>query len=475
MSHSLDKSLSFGSLVTLGAAGIIGSGWIYMTSDFFQRYGAGGVLLGMLIAIALAGCVSLAFAELVSRYPYAGGDLLFVFIAYNRKAAFVVGWLLIGAFISNTAFYMAAFGSLLSRGFPALAPLITRFPLYRVAGAQVYLFGLVAGMALVALFYLLNLISISSGARTQKVLFSIKLLLGLMLAVTGLGYGHWHNLLPLFHPSATGSHSVAAPIMDSLRFVIPSLTFLTGLSLVSLLAEETSLPPRRIGQAAVVAVLLAGAYYLLVLLATAMIIPWQQSEGMPLGAISTFRAAGYPALGYAATGIALLGAGTGSLALALACSRVILAMGRGGLLPTPLARVNRRGVPINALTATFILTVLLGLLGKSAMVWFLDTGGIYIGLSWTLVVMCLYRIRRRPDAQIPPYRVRHAWLPALGGVAAIGSIVMAVLPGTAISLMPAEYLILLLWCLIGLVIGFFQLRKPGLSEQQSLERMLSKS
>jgi hypothetical protein len=42
-----------------------------------------------------------------------------------------------------------------------------------------------------------------------------------------------------------------------LRFVLPAMTFLTGFSLVSVLAEDAGLPPRRIAHAVVATGLLA--------------------------------------------------------------------------------------------------------------------------------------------------------------------------------------------------------------------------
>lgn len=73
MSQTLRKSLNFTTLVMLGTAGVIGSGWIYTTSSFFKEYGAGGVVFGMLLASLLASCISLAYAELASQFPRAGG------------------------------------------------------------------------------------------------------------------------------------------------------------------------------------------------------------------------------------------------------------------------------------------------------------------------------------------------------------------------------------------------------------------
>lgn len=476
MSQSLKKSLSFTSLVTLGTAGVIGSGWIYTTSSFFSSYGAGGVVFGMLLACALAACIALAYAELAAQFPRAGGEILFTFIAYNRTLAFVIGWLLIGAFISSTAFYMAAFGGLISQGIPSLKPVMESIPLYSIAGSQVYLWGLLAGIALVLVFYVLNSKSVDVGAGTQKILFIIKVALGVALAGAGIALGEWANFWPAFVASTPdGSGLAMEGITSTMRFVIPALTFLTGFSLVSLLAEEANIVPKKIGVAIVVTIFLAGGYYCLVLLGTAMIIPWQESAAMDFGAISTFTHAGYPALGYAATGIAFLGMGTGSLGMAMGCSRIMFAMGRGGLLPAFLGKVNKNGVPANALTMTLVITLALGWLGKGAMIWFLDTGGVYVGLSWVLTVLCMYKIRKLYPNNVRPYQTRISWLPFLGALGALGIILMTLIPGTSMSLAPAEYIILLLWIGLGAVLCLVQFKKNKVSDEEALQAMLGDS
>ncbi|WP_291440514.1 APC family permease [Desulfovibrio sp.] len=477
MSRSLKRTLSFPSLVILGAAGIIGSGWIYTTSDFFASYGAGGVVFGMLLASLIAACIALAYGELASQFPRAGGEILYTFIAFNRGLAFIIGWMLIGAFLSSTAFYMAAFGGLLAKGFPGIASIMESIQLYSIAGTTVYLPGLLAGIILVLFFFYLNSRSVDVGASTQKILFILKVICGAALAVAGIALGSWANFWPAFTPVlADGTEAtIINDIAGVVRFVIPALTFLTGFSVVALLAEEANFSPKRIGVAAVVTVFLAAAYYVLVLLATGMIIPWEESAKMDLGAISTFTAAGYPVLSYAAMAIALLGMGTGSLGMAMGCSRIIFAMGRGGLLPRFLGEVNSRNVPFNALACTLVLTLSMGWLGKSAMIWFLDMGGVFVGLSWALTVVCMYRIRKRYPTNHRPYKVKLTWLPVVGALGAFGIIVMTLIPGTSMSLVFPEYVLLIIWVSLGVIMYNLYAKKSPFTEQEAMKEMLGEN
>ncbi|MDN5856348.1 MAG: APC family permease, partial [Actinomycetia bacterium] len=219
-------------------------------------------------------------------------------------------------------------------------------------------------------------------------------------------------------------------------------------------AEDAKLAPARIGRAVVLSVVAAASFYCIVLLSSAWVIPWEQTATMEKGTIDAFKSAGFEALGWFAYAISVLGLLTSFVALFLATSRVVLAMGRAGLMPRTFGRVDRDGAtPGPALIFTLVVTLGLGWLGTGAITWFLDTGGVYIGLAWTIGVLCMYRLPRRfPDLE-QPYRARPRWAPALGAIVAMLVIAYALWPGTDLSILwPQEYIILAAWLVLGVVL-----------------------
>jgi basic amino acid/polyamine antiporter, APA family len=64
---ALRKSIGPLPLVAMGAAGIIGTSWIYTNGEFFAAYGAGGEIFGLAIATVLVSFVAMAYAELASK------------------------------------------------------------------------------------------------------------------------------------------------------------------------------------------------------------------------------------------------------------------------------------------------------------------------------------------------------------------------------------------------------------------------
>lgn len=439
----LNKSLGMFGLIAMGAAGVLGTSWIYTNGEFFAAYGAGGEIFGLILGAVLAACVASAYAELASRYPRAGGEIVYAFVAFGRPTAFVAGWLLIGAYVSSLAFYVAAAGGLLTRLFPS----IETGAVYALAGETIYAPVLIVGAVLAITVYAINRAGLRLGGGVQILLFVAMMLIGLGLTIAGFGHGQLENFWPAYAPDS-------APVADTLRFVLPAMTFLTGFSLVGMLAEDARLSARRIGIAVVTTVLLAGVFYVVVLTASAWVIPWQRTATLEQGTIDAYRIAGFPFLAWGAYTIALLGLLTSFIALFVASSRVMLALARAGIFPRVFARIDaKRDTPDTALLFTLVLVLALGWLGEAALTWFLDTGGIYIGLAWLLAVASLYRIRTQEPDAVAPYRVRWIFLPVIGALAATAIIIATLLPGTGMSLLwPHEYMILLAWLALGAII-----------------------
>lgn len=439
----LKQSLGLPSLIALGVAGVVGSSWIYTSSTFFADLGAGGMIFGLLGGAALAACVALAYGELTSVVPRAGGEVVWGYTALGRPAGFATGWFHIGAYISSLAFYITAFGTLIGRYVPAMDAM----PLYEINAEPVTLPVLVVGVALALVVFGLNWFGVSLGAQIQVVLLGVMIAIGVVLVGTALLVGSPGNLWPMWTPEQN-------PAASTLRMVVPGITYVVGFSLVAVLAEESSLSPARVGRAVVLTVACAAAFYSAVLLATAYVVPWESVAAMDLGTIDAFSAAGYPALGFAAFLIAVFGLVTSFLGLFVASSRVVLALSRARMLPVGLSVIDHRsGVPRRALLFVLAVTLGLGWLGPGAIVWFLDAGGVFLGVVWLLVVIAKYVMPRRFPGLSYAYRARPAFLPALGALGAVLVIAFAVFPGTELSLVwPQEYLLLAAWAVLGLVL-----------------------
>lgn len=457
----LKKTIRPIELVAIGAAGVIGSSWLYLGSAFFHDFDAGGTILGMILATVLVACVAIAYSDLTTRLPRAGGEVVYAFVAGNRLLGFIVGWLLIGAYVIVVAFYVTATGRLLSAVWPAL----NSIPLYEIGGEIIYLPVLAIGVALALAVLALNWKGAEFGARAQLVLFTVMAVMGVVVVVAGFAHGKASNLLPLFNPDSN-----TAPIVSTLSFVLPAFAFLIGFGVVAIMAEEAKASPQQIGRIVVLSVLLAGGFYALVLTATAWVIPWEETANLTNGTIEAFDVAGMPTISTVAFGIGAIGIVTTFIAVFAACSRLMFAMARVEIFPRIFARVDQQtGSPRPALVLTTVLGLALGSLGPGALVWFLNTGGVYIGIVWTITVVAMYRIRRMTGHTSGGLLT--TVLPAFGALAALAVVLSALVPTSPLALLwPYEYLMVIIWVGLGLVI--YLLSPKSLNRDESLRSLL---
>lgn len=454
MAGSLKHNISLFGLVSLGAGGVIGSSWIYTNSQFFKVYGAGGEIFGLLIASALAVLVSLSFAELSTIFSRSGGEVVYGYAAFGKKGALFAGWALLGAYLSILAFFVTASSLLISTIFPQIAV----GPYYTFAGVRVHLTELAIGVAFTLLIFLINYYGAQLTGRVQILLFLLLVILGLSLVLVGFTQGNAGNFLPAFSADQDKTSSI-------FRFILPAMTFLTGWESVAVMAEETNIPRKRIGLVVVLSIVIAALYYCSVLLSSAWIYPWEKTATMQMGTIDAFKAAGFPILSIFAYMISFLGLATSFLSLFAAAPRLIFSLARGNILPTAFIKIHPKyGTPTNALWLVLVLVLGLGWLGKGALVYFLDMGGFLIALAWSFSTFCLLNIRRKYPMLTGEFRNRNLIAPTLGGLIALGVALLTLIPGTPVSLVwPAEYVILAIWVVLGLISYGISRKDPTVS------------
>ncbi len=442
MSNSLKQDIGSWSLISMGVGGVIGSSWIYTNSQFFKQYGAGGEIFGLCVASVLAILISLSFAELATLFPKSGGEVVYGDVAFGKKGALFAGWALLGSYISILAFYVTASSFLISKILPGIAT----GPYYTFAGVKVYWIELAIGVAFTLIIFIINYLGAKLTGNVQIVLMALLLFLGIVIVAVGMFKGHLSNFWPAF--------TAKQPVFSSiLRFTLPAMTFLTGWESVAILAGETRVPKKKIGIIVVLSIVISAAFYILVLLSSAWIYPWQKTAGMQMGTIDAFKAAGYPLLSFFAYLISFLGFVTAFLTLFTAAPRLIFSLARRHVLPKTFAAVSPKyGTPTHALWLVLVLVLGLGWVGKGALVYFLDMGGFLIALAWAFAPFCLLKIRlTMPDPE-NQFKKRRLILPMIGGVCAIAIALFTIFPGTPVSLVwPYEYIVLGLWVILGLL------------------------
>ena len=448
---NVGKNISSWGLISLGAGGTIGSSWIYTNSQFFREYGAGGEIFGMLAAAVLAILAALSFAELATIFVRSGGEVVYGYVAFGKPGALFAAWTLLGGYISSLGFYVTASGLLLARIWPQIA----QGPGYTFAGMRISFLQLLIGVMITLGVYFLTYRGAKIASQVQILLLLGLVILGLILMIVGFTKGSFHNFWPAFN-----AHQQPVPAI--IRFVIPAMTFLTGWESVAALAEEAQMPAKKIGLIVIFSIVIAASYYIGVLLSSAWIWPWTKTSHLSMGTIDAFNHAGFPILGDLAFIIAFLGLMTGFLNLFSASSRLLFSLTRGNILPQWFSKVHPQyQTPYRATSLVLFLVLAIGWMGKGALIYFLDIGGFLIALAWAFNTLCLMKIRQQyPDLKAG-FRNRYLLLPFLGGLGALIVALVSLLPITKYSLAwPSEYVLLVLWALLGLAVYLGSLKRP---------------
>ncbi|KUI27788.1 amino acid permease [Mycobacterium sp. IS-1496] len=305
----------------------------------------GGVLWApLLVALLLALLTAGSYAELVTKYPKAGGAAVFAERAFKRPVvSFLVGFSMLAAGVTSAAGLSLAFaGDYLS----------TFLDVPAIPAAIVFL----------ALVAALNARGINESVKSNVVMTVIELsgLLIVIVAVAmmvGGGRGEVGRIAEL--PDG------ATPALAILAGAIVAYYSFVGFETSANVAEEIRNPSKVYPTALFGALITAGVVYALVGIASAIALPageLSESSGPLLDVVS---ATGVGVPDWLFSAIALVAVANGALLTMIMSSRLTYGMAEHGLLPSVLSRVlPERRTPWVAIVATTVVAMCLTLVGE---------------------------------------------------------------------------------------------------------------
>lgn len=306
----------------------------------------GAIWAPMLVALGLALLTAGSYAELVTKYPKAGGSAVYAERAYRSPLlSFLVGYSMLAAGVVSAAGLSLAFSGEYLAAFVSIP---------KELGAVLFLLAIGA----------LNARGIRESMRANVVMTIVEVT-GLVLVLVAAGY-------LLSEGGGDAGRAVSFPENEA---VIPAifagaiLAFYSfvGFETTANVAEEIEDPSRVYPRALFGALVAAGVIYLLVGTAASVSVPINQlteSTG-PLLEVIRVSEIGIPDRVFSA--IALVAVANGALLTMIMSSRMAYGMSRQGLLPSALGRVlaNRR-TPWVAILTTTLIAIVLSFLGDLA-------------------------------------------------------------------------------------------------------------
>lgn len=324
---------------------VLGAGIYALVGEIAGEVG-GAVWVPMLLALVMALLTAASYAELVTKYPRAGGAAVFARRAYRSPfVSFLVGFCMLAAGVTSAAGLAVAFaGDYLQ----ALVDVPTS----------------VASLVFLAVVALLNARGIQESLRANVVMTLVEvsgLVLVVVLAgiVLGRGDGDAGRVVEFDSSSTPALAVLGAALLAFYSFV--------GFETSANVAEELKDVRRVYPRALFTALLAAGFLYVLVGLAISVVAPADRlaASSGPLLDVVSIADVGVPARMFSV--IALVAVANGALLTMIMASRLTFGMAREGLLPSPLARVlPRRRTPWIAIVATTAVAMILSATGSVA-------------------------------------------------------------------------------------------------------------
>ena len=441
-----ERVLDTKDVLALAFGAMIGWGWVVLAGSWINEAGS----LGGMTAFALGGfavvMIGLTYSELASAMPLTGGEHVYAYRALGTAGSFFCTWAIILGYISVVAFEAVALPTVLDHLIPGYAV----GKLWTVAGWEVHATWVMVGSLGAVAMTWLNLIGVKSSALLQKVVTLLVLLVGIMLITGALFNGETSNMQPLFKDGAKGM--LAVLIMTPFMFV--------GFDVIPQAAEEMNLPHRKIGIVLIISVLMAVAWYVFVVMAVSLALTPEESEASSLAtadAMGVIYGGGWASKLLVVAGIG--GIITSWNAFLIGGSRAIYAMAQCRMLPEPLGRLHPKyNTPANAILLIGGLSVLAPLLGRPALVWLVDAGGLGIVVAYTMVALSFLVLRRREPEMPRPFRVPGGTIVGLLALILGVGISLLYMPFSPAALTWQEWILAGGWMLLGL---FFYVRSKA--------------
>ncbi|MCK8825043.1 amino acid permease [Fuchsiella alkaliacetigena] len=412
-SDDLAKDLGLTETLTIGIGVMIGAGIFILPRFAIDAAGPGAIFAYILAGIS-AMITASSTSELASGMPKSGGLYFYVSRAMGSFLGTISGFSLWLSLTFAVAFYLKGFGEYLALFLPLNDNLLA----------------IIAGF----LFIGINYIGAKETGRMQNIITGALISILTVFVVWGFFNVDFANWSP-FLPHGTGQ------ILPTTALVFVSFI---GFGEIAAVGEEVKDPGYTMPRALMGSVLIPTIFYVVVILVTSGIIPYQgiiNIEAPLVEAAQTFAGAlGVIAITFAA----LLATASSANASVLASTRISFAMGRDRTLPEWINEIHEKFLtPYRAiliagvLTPILILTTNVEFLSKSA--------GVLTLINYGLINLAVLIMRANPpEGYEPEYKAPGApWLPILGAISSFGIIFLS---GTATILSAVGLIMLgLIW------------------------------
>lgn len=461
-------AIAFGCVIGWGS-------FINPGKKFLSNSGVAGTAIAMILGALVMIIIAFSYAYMVPKYPKAGGEFTFTKACFGKNAAYLCGWFLVVAYLTNVPMNSTAIG-LIVDGLDGSADILKFGFHYSIAGFDIYMGEMLLAMGILILFGYLNIIGVQKAAFVQTILSSLLVICVFTLFVAALvsSKAKGINMEPIWGFDKTAAiavgantegvrsefaHAGTAGVLSAIlaTFAIAPWAYV-GFDAIPQAAEEFNFSFKKVSFIMIIAIIFGCFVYTSNnTVAAAALENWP--ERVMAGEWVVLVAAEELLGGF---GKVLVGLGvscavlSGIMGFYLASSRLMYSMSRDGYLPEWFGRVDEKyGTPKNAMIFCIIVSLSGPILGREALGWFVDMSAIGASIGYFFTSASTLVIARRDGDG-------SQFLKAMATTGVVFSLIFMILqlipiPGlNGVHFGKESYIMLIVWIAIGLVFYFKQ-------------------
>lgn len=455
-------AIAFGCVIGWGS-------FINPGKKFLSNSGVAGTAIAMVLGALVMIIIAFSYAYMVPKYPKAGGEFTFTKNCFGKNAAFICGWFLVVAYLTNVPMNSTAIG-LIVDGLDGPADILKFGFHYSIAGFDIYMGEMILATAILVLMGYLNIIGVQKAAIVQTILSSLLVICVFTLFVSALisSKAKGINMAPIwgFDKSAAMAANATMAEIDSYAhkgtvgvlsailatFAIAPWAYV-GFDAIPQAAEEFNFSFKKVSGIMIVAIVFGCFVYTSNnTVAAAALANWPErvmaGEWVVLVAATELLGSFGKVLVGTGVSCAVL---SGIMGFYLASSRLMYSMSREGYLPIWFGDVDKKyGTPKNAILFCIVISLSGPILGREALGWFVDMSAIGASMGYFFTsAATLVTAKRDGDGT--------KFLKIMGTIGVVFSVIFMILqlipiPGLkGVHFGKESYIMLIVWIAIGLV------------------------
>ncbi|MCB7465675.1 amino acid permease [Lactiplantibacillus plantarum] len=428
-----ERTLSAVDLIALGIGAVIGTGIFILPGTVAATKAGPGIILSFVSAAIVCAVAAMCYAEFASVLPIAGSAYSYGNIVYGEMIGWIIGWALVLEYVlavATVAVGWAAYFNSFIAGFGLKLPKAITGSFDPAHGTYIN----VIAILIVCLIAWIIDTGLKTSIRLNNIIVVVKLAIIVLFLLVGSFYVKPSNWTPFAPFGGTGILKGAAVVFFAYL----------GFDAVSSSSAEVKNAKRNMPIGIIGTLVICTIFYILVSGVLTGMVSYKQlnvddAVAFALQLVHQNFVAGIISIG------ALAGMFTMMVTMIYSSSRLLYSIGRDGLLPRFLGKIDKHHAPKNAmLTVTIVISILAGLIPLDQLANLVNIGTL---IAFAFVSFGILLLRRNPKLnaikgfRVPLYPV----LPIISGL-------LCLFMMTQLSM--ETWLASLVWFLLGLIIYF---------------------